>query len=220
MPKQKNADSSTVSIYKIKTIHNDKDQFIVHIHKDKDKDLVEIFRHDKLLVSFAKPEKVFIGKSLSNPFTIYHKTNSKSYDGNTILIKPDNSLRYIYVGQHNFNVFYNSNGPSIEEFTTDSEITCFFSPVDKYASYPYAMTKNKIYLILEHIVLDASRVSKKLINQFSFGVDEPYSYYYKHQPYAHNFFGEKDDGFHAGDGLEFKTEILFEENEEESWDTN
>jgi hypothetical protein len=94
--------------------------------------------------------------------------NCKKWDGNAILIRQNTRLNYIFIGGNIIN------------FKADSEITTFMSPVgNSGVPYTYAISKKcQIYLFLENIVIDVSKMDKSLLHKFIDGSDEPYTYYY------------------------------------------
>ena len=106
----------------------------------------------EFFMKINKYKNVFVGKN-TNKYT-----SSKSYGsfvGNSILIE-QSSCNYIYVG-HN-----------ITEFTTIEPIIKYYSPMgNNYVPYPFALTKNYVYLMLNMMYM------KRIKND-----PEPYASFY------------------------------------------
>ncbi len=82
-------------------------------------------------------DKIFIGDD-----PLHASMNwAPNYKGNSILVKSGN--KYIYIGDKIFS------------FEPKEEITAYYSPVgNNDVPYPYAVSDNHTYLILENIILD------------------------------------------------------------------
>jgi hypothetical protein len=105
----------------------------------------------KMLMEIKNPKKIFIGKSPINDMTKFSGAakQSKRFIGNAILIRPNSSLNYIFIGH------------TIEKFKSDSEIIDFISPVgNNGVPYTYAISKNKLYLLIENITIDIRKIQK------------------------------------------------------------
>lgn len=139
---------------KVYTIHdNGNEPFKVKILKDTH--TIKIFELSdskqniyKLFKTIKSYQNIFIGKD-----PMY-----KNYTGNSILIELLDNL-YMYIGSE------------IYTFKTDEKITKYFSPVgNSDVPYPYAISKNYVYLMIEYIYYD-----KKLAFDQDF-----YGVYYGH----------------------------------------
>ncbi len=125
---------------------------------------------NKEILSIMHPNQIFIGKSPKCEMTIFSGGVGKEFDGNAILIRPDETLDYIFVGS------------TIEKFKADSEILHFVSPVgNNDVPYTYAITANKIYLLLENIIISTFEMDHKLLDKFIKGSLEPYTFHYGHE---------------------------------------
>ena len=83
--------------------------------------------------------------------------NGYNFHGNSVLIELCEK-RYIFVGGH-----------QIYEFETDTRVVEYMSPVgNSDVPYPYAITENKAYLMLEHKCVDLGDIAGR----------EPYSVLY------------------------------------------
>ncbi len=111
------------------------------------------------------PYEGFVGKSYENNMT--YNTYGPRYDGNSILIRPTKALEYILVAD------------KIEKFKTDEPITHFISNIgNNDVPYVYAISKTKIYLFTENVIINITNISLTLLESFKDGSDEPFKYYY------------------------------------------
>lgn len=93
-------------------------------------------------MGISEYEKVFIGKSPLNEMTEFSGGHGSDFDGNTILIKLS-AHEYIFVGG------------KICQFKTADEIVEYMSHVgNSDVPYPYAVGKNKTYLMIEDVYLN------------------------------------------------------------------
>lgn len=114
----------------------------VYIQNHTDEDYNRDLPYTELLMS-GTAKKVFIGKSPKIEMTTFSRAHGPEYDGNSILIYTERNCqqyKYLFIGSEIF------------EFTTDSEITSFISPVgNNDVPYPYAIDQNaRIYLMIEN----------------------------------------------------------------------
>jgi hypothetical protein len=125
--------------------------------------LVRVYKSDICILNL-KPQQIFIGKSEKNIMTEYSGGYGNEFDGNTILVKMNNTT-YIYIGCKMFS------------FTVNNPIVSYHSPVgNNDVPYPYAIdSEKKYYLMIEDVVL---KNSKELEN-FLINNNDPYEYYYK-----------------------------------------
>ncbi len=88
-------------------------------------------------------ETIFIGKSKRNRTTNFSGGYGSSFKGNTILFKPQNEDKYIFIGD------------IIYSFTALDEIVKYDSTVgNNDVSYPSAMDKSgNIYLLIENVII-------------------------------------------------------------------
>ena len=92
-------------------------------------------------------EKIFIGKDVNNI----------KFKGNSILLQT-NSQEYYFIGS------------SIYKFKINEDIISYFSPVgNNDYPYPYAVSENNIYLMIDKIYFN-----KNLLQS-----TDPYHFYYK-----------------------------------------
>ena len=105
-------------------------------------------------------ETIFIGKSKRNRTTNFSGGYGSSFKGNTILFKPQNEDKYIFIGD------------IIYSFTALDEIVKYDSTVgNNDVSYPSAMDKSgNIYLLIENVII-SSLVQRRNLASI-------YDYYY------------------------------------------
>ncbi len=110
------------------------------------------------------PQQIFVGKSDKNKMTEYSDGYGASFDGNTILLKM-NDTTYIYIGGKMFS------------FTASNLIVSYHSPVgNNDVPYPYAIdSEKKYYLLTENVVLNYT----KELEDYIINHNDPYEYYYK-----------------------------------------
>jgi hypothetical protein len=125
--------------------------------------LVRVFKSDNCILNVF-PQQIFVGKSEKNKMTEYSGGYGASFDGNTILLKM-NDTTYFYIGGKMFS------------FTVNNPIISYYSPVgNNDVPYPYAIdSKNNYYLMIEDVILNNT---KELIN-FLINNNDPYEYYYQ-----------------------------------------
>jgi hypothetical protein len=156
--------------------------YLVYIYEANNKKKVSIYKFDdkkyeadnnsygnkEKYVSFVKkysPTAVMIGKSPKNKMTTFSAGFGPKFDGNSILLylgKTGNKYKYVFIMD------------KVEEFTTDSEIIKFVSPVgNSDVPYPYAFDKNnKVYLLSQNIIITNEN------NFITPQNEEPYTEYY------------------------------------------
>ena len=113
------------------------------------------------LVWSGNVQKVFIGKSPKIEMTKFSKGYGPEFDGNSILVQLrscSSEYKYVFIGDKIF------------EFTTDSIITNFVSPVgNNDVPYPYAVDHNgRYYLMIENITYIPTETASP----------DPYRYFY------------------------------------------
>lgn len=125
--------------------------------------LVRVFKSDNCILNIF-PQQIFVGKSDKNKMTEYSDAYGVSFDGNTILLKM-NDTTYIYIGGKMFS------------FTAINPIVSYHSPVgNNDVPYPYAIdSEKKYYLLIENVVLNSS----KELEDYIINNNDPYEYYYK-----------------------------------------
>ena len=125
--------------------------------------LVRVFKSDNCILNVF-PQQIFVGKSEKNKMTEYSGGYGASFDGNTILLKM-NDTTYFYIGGKMFS------------FTVNNPIISYYSPVgNNDVPYPYAIdSQNNYYLMIEDVILNNT---KELIN-FLINNNDPYEYYYQ-----------------------------------------
>ena len=145
-------DNSSVSVYKRDPNLNIDDNDISIKSKNNK------WIYTKLIKTFHKPLKIFIGKSPLNDMTKLSRGYGPKFDGNTILLQISQK-KYIYIGS------------AIKEYTIPEQIIKYISPVG-YSSvpYPYGTDYENNYYLLEEDV-SVSNVPKEYI-------EDPYGYYY------------------------------------------
>lgn len=150
-----------VSIYKFD--YDSYDTFDDTINSDKFK---------KMFVLFVKKYKfkdIIIGQSLKSDLTMLTGEFGKKYDGNTILL---------YLGSNGNKYSYVFIMDNVKEFTTNSKIINYFSPIGEGSPYPFAVdSDNKIYLLAEDIIIinDNNYIKTDVKNLYN---EEPYEIYY------------------------------------------
>lgn len=110
--------------------------------------------------TLKKFDKVFIGKSPKNKMTTFSKGFGKKFDGNSILVEISKNI-YLFIGLF------------IYAFTVkDDEIVKYVSPVgNNDFPYPYAIGKNKTYLMIEKVCIKNEYLTKE-------DLKAPYDKYY------------------------------------------
>ena len=94
----------------------------------------------KKIITYT-PLEIFIGKSTQNKMTDFSGGHGDKFDGNSILLRigSQNEYRYVFIGSE------------IYEFNTDEKITTYISSVgNNCVPYPYAVSENFCYCMLEH----------------------------------------------------------------------
>jgi len=125
--------------------------------------LVRVFKSDNCILNVF-PQQILIGKSDKNKMTEYSGAFGSDFDGNTILLKM-NDTNYIYIGCNMFS------------FTSINPIISYHSPVgNNDVPYPYAIdSEKKYYLLIENVVLNYT----KELEDYIINHNDPYEYYYK-----------------------------------------
>lgn len=120
------------------------------------------YRNKRLLYSFKNVYEYFVAES---PRVGLYYIDAL-YDGNCILIRPTIELEYYLICC------------SIIKFKTDYKITTFISHIgNNLVPYPYAIAKNKVYLLIEYMYINVT--NKKLLKDYKSGEYSPYVEYYK-----------------------------------------
>jgi hypothetical protein len=154
--KNKKEVSTNVRIYRNKEIHDHEDDFFVTTI-------------DHMIMKFKNIHRLFIGKSVCSSFTDWC---GPEVDGNTILVQPTTKNEYIWVG---------NNG--IMLFKPTETIEHYMSPIgNNDVPYPYAISKNNIYLLLEDAIISKKLFKKELLAKFIDGTECPYDYFYNEDP--------------------------------------
>jgi hypothetical protein len=109
---------------------------IVDIYKAKSDEEFDSSIYTKLVKRYDNVEKLFVGKSLKNPTTVYSGGYGKWADGNSILLRlPKN--RHVFIGDH------------VYEFTPPEPIEKYYSSVgNSDVPYPVALSKTFAYFML------------------------------------------------------------------------
>lgn len=125
--------------------------------------LVRVFKSDNCILNVF-PQQIFVGKSDKNKMTEYSGAFGTDFDGNTILLKM-NDTNYIYIGCNMFS------------FTSINPIISYHSPVgNNDVPYPYAIdSEKKYYLLIENVMLNYT----KELEDYIINHNDPYEYYYK-----------------------------------------
>lgn len=119
--------------------------------------------HEKLVINYPFPAKVFIGESL--PYSSHPECETGPYwDGNSVIIQPQEGvLKYIMVGDVVFS------------FETKTPIRDFYSPVlNNVVHYPYAITDDEVYLLGSLKVFSIQGVEPFLIDGYRKPLFLPY----------------------------------------------
>lgn len=108
-----------------------------------------------------KISKHFVGKSPYNRMTAFSGGHGLRFDGNSLLVKPRGSSKWVFIGWN------------IIEFQPLSEIVEFVSPVgNSDVPYPYAVdTEGRYYLLIDSTILTKNLQSNELQS-------DPYGYFY------------------------------------------
>lgn len=124
--------------------------------------LVRVYKSDICILNL-NPQQIFIGKSKKNKMTEYSGGQGNEFDGNTILVKM-NDTTYIYIGC------------KIMSFNTQNQIISYHSPVgNNDVPYPYAIdSANNYYLMIEDAILKSTQE----LQNFLSNDEDPYEYYY------------------------------------------
>lgn len=125
--------------------------------------LVRVFESDYCILNVF-PQQIFVGKSDKNKMTEYSGAFGTDFDGNTILLKM-NDTNYIYIGCKMFS------------FTSINPIISYHSPVgNNDVPYPYAIdSEKKYYLLIENVMLNYT----KELEDYIINHNDPYEYYHK-----------------------------------------
>lgn len=124
---------------------------IVVLKSNLDDDEKNIF--NKLVLKLEKYKNIFVGMNTNKFGGHYHQ----KFTGNSILIEI-NSKEYIYIGKN------------IHKFITTTPITKYYSIMgNSDVPYPFAISKDKIYLILDNKTINFIDWDKKT---------DPYEIYY------------------------------------------
>ncbi len=147
--------SATVDFFKI---------FCDDLVYDSDEYDSDEYENNNPIIFIKNPYQIFIGSS--------YKAEYDYSIGNSILIQPTKDLEYIFVG------------PRIFKFKTDEPISVFISPIGPNdVPYTYAISKSKLYLLSERVVVDTRHIDKYLMFCFADSGKnhkDPYTYYYRH----------------------------------------
>lgn len=98
-------------------------------------------------------------------------------EGNSILVNTEGN-NYVYIGTETF------------RFQTKSPVLEYYSPIGGGdVPYPYAVTKDRVYLMLNHVSID---LRPELLTLYSTYEDvdlqhEPYQFYYNHEDKSEPF---------------------------------
>lgn len=138
-------------------IFADKIEIYENTNEEKYDEYYPVWKYFKTRFNF---EKIFIGKSPRNKMTAFSGGHGTPFDGNSVLVKLHNNT-YLFIGLE------------IYEFSIgNDEIIKYISPVgNNDVPYPYAIGKNKTYLLIECVCIDNKYLS--LTNQ-----KDPYDRYY------------------------------------------
>lgn len=159
-----------------------KDKKIIYIYKDTrdfskfsefGNDIPDEPVYDKLLMEI-KYEKIFTGDPLPSIFT-ESKSGYSFEPGNSILVCISVG-KYIYIGSE---IYSFQTGKGI-----DDEIIKYYSPIgNNDVPYPFAVSRNKTYLMIEDVILDNQELDnagkdceKKYNNEY---FNDPYYIYYE-----------------------------------------
>jgi hypothetical protein len=110
----------------------------------------------------ATSDQILIGKSPQTRATLFSGGHGPKFDGNSILLRLDNS--YVFIGAN------------IIQFTPRALITEFVSPVgNNDVPYPYAVDAlGNFYLLIENVIVERYRTRGDRV-----GDEDPYDYYYR-----------------------------------------
>lgn len=124
--------------------------------------LIRVFKSDICILNLNS-QQIFIGKSEKNKMTEYSGGQGNEFDGNTILVKM-NDTTYIYIGC------------KIMSFNTQNQIISYHSPVgNNDVPYPYAIdSANNYYLMIEDVILKKTKELENVV----INSNDPYEYYY------------------------------------------
>ena len=141
--------------YKVIIINNTQ----VNVYKSSNKDDED---YNKLVLDIT-PQQIFIGKSKLNKMTEFSGGHGYQFDGNTILLKVNDSI-CIYIEDN------------IMLFHTINPVVSYHSPIgNNDVSYPYAVdSANNYYLIIEDIIVKSIPQLKNYLDNDK----TPYDYYY------------------------------------------
>ncbi len=158
-------------------VYINQEQNDVHIYKCKEENNPQYYAEDftELVAAYESHQidKIFIGKSPLTNQTLFSGAHGPRFDGNSILLKnhtTNDTNKYLFIGTE------------IYSFTSEDEITDFFSPVgNNYVPYPFAIDteKNYYFLMDQYAVMKINDVSSRNDpDDFDDILFNPYEYLY------------------------------------------